>query len=304
MGGQIKAWLQLVRPFTLVAPFIAIFFGVIIQLAVYGNLASFWPNIPTIVFAALALSAAQAVGQILNQVEDVEIDILNHKDYRPIPSGKISVAQAETASWALAIFSILVGFAVNIYYGVFMMTFILFGILYNLEPFRVKKRLWINTISLSISRGLFPLPAAWAIFGNPGDAAPWLLGSIMAVWALAWQNTKDLDDVEGDRDCGIMTPVVYHRWKTLTSIIGFLSLVTFALLALYIVSGWLPSSMAILFILALPTAWMFYKMARNNISATSLENNELWASFYLTLAGFYIVAAAAYLVGPYLTLFS
>jgi len=287
MGGQIKAWLQLVRPFTLVAPFIAIFFGVIIQLAVYGNLASFWPNIPTIVFAALALSAAQAVGavgQILNQVEDVEIDILNHKDYRPIPSGKITVAQAETASWALAIFSILVGFAVNIYYGVFMMTFILFGILYNLEPFRVKKRLWINTISLSISRGLFPLPAA--------------------VWVLAWQNTKDLDDVEGDRDCGIMTPVVYHRWKTLTSIIGFLSLVTFALLALYIVSGWLPSSMAILFILALPTAWMFYKMARNNISATSLENNELWASFYLTLAGFYIVAAAAYLVGPYLTLFS
>lgn len=49
---------------------------------------------------------------------------------------------------------------------------------------------------------------------------------------------------------------------------------------------------------------MFYKMARNNISLTTLENNELWASFYLTLAGFYIVAAAAYLMSSYLTLFS
>ncbi len=304
MGGQFKAWIQLVRPFTLVAPFIAIFFGVIIQLAVYGNLAAFWPNLPTILFASLALSAAQAVGQILNQVEDVEIDILNHKDYRPIPSGKVNVGQAEMASWSLAIFSVLVGFAVNIYYGMFMTTFLLFGILYNLEPFRVKKRLWMNTASLALSRGLLPLPAAWSIFGNPADAAPWLLGSIMAVWVLAWQNTKDIDDVEGDRDCRIMTPVVYHKGKTLTRIMGILSLITFTLLTFYIVSGWLPSSMAILFILALPTFWMFYKMARNDISITSLENNELWASFYLTLAGFYIVAAAAYLVGPYLTLFS
>ena len=304
MGGQIKAWLQLVRPFTLIAPFIAVFFGAIIQLAAYGDLSSFLPNLHIIIFAALALSAAQAVGQILNQIEDVEIDILNHKDYRPIPSGKISVPQAEIATWALAIFSIIVGFAVSNYYGIFMVVFLLFGILYNLEPFRMKRRLWINTISLSLSRGLLPLPAAWSIFGNPGDASPWLLGSIMALWVLAWQNTKDIDDVKGDRDCGIMTPVVYHRWETLTRIIGILSFLTFATLAFYIASGWLPPNMAALFVLAFPTAWMFYKMARNNISLTTLENNELWASFYLTLAGFYIVAAAAYLMTSYLTLFS
>ena len=304
MGGQVKAWLQLVRPFTLVAPFIAVFFGVIIQLAAYGNLSSFWPNLHVIIFASLALSAAQAVGQILNQIEDVEIDIQNHKDYRPIPSGKISISQAEIAAWTLAVFSILVGFAVGSYYGMFMMVFILFGIFYNLEPFRVKKRLWVNTISLSLSRGLLPLPAAWSIFGNPGDAAPWLLGSVMAVWVLAWQNTKDIDDIEGDRNCGIITPVVYHKWKTLVYIIGFLSVLTFILLVFYVASGWLPPNMLALFILAFPTAWMFYKMAKNNISVTTLENNELWASFYLTLGGFYIVAAAAYLLGSYLTLFS
>jgi len=304
MGGRFRAWLQLVRPFTLIAPFIAIFFGVVIQLSVDGDLAAFLPHVPTIVFASLALSAAQAVGQILNQIEDVEIDRLNHKDYRPITSGAISVEQAEIATWALAIFAILVGFAINAQYGLFMLVFLIFGIIYNLEPFRLKRRLWMNTFSLAISRGLLPLPAAWSIFGNPADATPWMLGSVMALWVLAWQNTKDFTDVEGDRQCGIVTPAVYHRWKTLTAIIGICSLLTFVLLAGYIASGWLPGTMLTVFILALPTAWMFYKMVKNSIGFTALENNELWASFYLVLAGFYIVAAAAYLVEPYLTLFS
>jgi 4-hydroxybenzoate polyprenyltransferase len=304
MGGRFRAWLQLVRPFTLIAPFIAIFFGVIIQLSVYGDMAAFLPNIPTIIFAALALSAAQAVGQILNQIEDVEIDRLNNKDYRPITSGLISVEQAEIATWTLAIFAILVGFSVNVQYGLFMITFLVFGIVYNLEPFRVKRRLWLNTLSLSASRGLLPLPAAWCILGNTTDIVPWLLGTVMAMWVLAWQNTKDFNDVVGDRECGIMTPVVYHRWRTLTIIIGLFSLLTFALLTGYISVGWLPGTMLAVLLLALPTCWMFFKMAKHSIGITALENNELWASFYLTLAGFYIVTAAAYLIEPYLTLFS
>ena len=267
-------------------------------------MATFLPNIPIIIFASLALSAAQAVGQILNQIEDVEIDLLNNKDYRPITSGLISVEQAEIATWTLAIFAILVGFSVNVQYGIFMITFLLFGIVYNLEPFRVKRRLWLNTLSLSISRGLLPLPAAWCILGNTTDIAPWLLGSVMALWVLAWQNTKDFNDVVGDRQCGIMTPVVYHRWRTLTVVIGGFSLLAFTLLVGYVSAGWLPDTMLIVLLLGFPTGWMFFKMAKNSIGITALENNELWASFYLTLAGFYIVTAAAYLAGPYLTLFS
>jgi len=304
MGGHFRPWLQLVRPFTLIAPFIAIFFGVIIQLSFSGNMAAFLPNIPTIVFASFALSAAQAVGQILNQIEDVEIDLLNDKGYRPITNGTISVEQAEIATWSLAIFAILIGFAVNASFGIFILTFLVFGIIYNLEPFRVKRRLWLNTISLSISRGLLPLPAAWSILGNPMNATPWLIGSVIAMWVLAWQNTKDFNDIKGDHRCGIITPVVFHKWKTLTVIMGVCSLLTFALLAGYIVTGWLPGTMLAMLVLALPTGWMFFKMVKNSIGITTLENNELWASFYLTLAGFYIVAAAAYLVQPYLTLFS
>lgn len=299
-----KAWLQLVRPFTLIAPFIAVFFGVVIQLSAYGNLNSFFPNFHIIIFASLALSAAQAVGQILNQVEDVEIDIANNKDYRPIPSGLISVEKAELAAWTLAIFSVLASFSINTAYGIFIVLFLFFGAIYNIEPFRLKKRLWVNTASLAVCRGLMPLPAAWSIFGNPFDASPWLLGSIMALWVLAWQNTKDLNDIEGDKRYGVITPAVYHNFKTLTKIIGTLSLFAFFLLAIYIKFGLLPSNMVTLFLLSFPTIWMFYRMAKRRITLTSLENNDLWASFYLTLASFYIIAAATYLAGPYLTLFS
>ncbi len=301
---KLKAWFMLVRPFTLIAPFMAVIFGVILQLSAYNQLNIFLNNFIQILFAALALSSAQAVGQIMNQIEDVEIDKINGKSYRPIASGEISIESAQIVAWIFAIFSILVGFSINIYYGSFIVIFILAGILYNTEPFRLKKRLWLNTGSLAISRGLLPLPAAWSIFGNVADKTPWLLGTVMAIWVLAWQNTKDINDIEGDKKFGIMTPVVYHGLKNLSIIIAFLSFASFLLLAFYLVTGLLSINMVTLFLLCIPTLWMLYKLFKMDFSATTLENNELWAAFYLTLAGFYIIAAASYLIEPYITLFS
>lgn len=300
---RLKVWFTLVRPFTLITPFMAVLFGVILQLAEYNSLDIFWKNFPIIIFASFALSAAQAVGQIMNQIEDVEIDRVNKKDYRPIARGEISIEKAQLLALFLSIFSIIAGFSINIYYGFFMVSFLLAGILYNIEPFRLKKRLWLNTSLLAISRGLLPLPAAWSIFGNVTDKTPWLLGSIMAIWVLAWQNTKDLNDIEGDKKYGIITPAIYHGLRKLSFIIAVLSFISFLLLAIYLKAGWLSSNMATLFLLAIPTLWMLYKLFKLDFSMITLENNELWAAFYLTLAGFYIIASFTYLIEPYIRLF-
>ncbi len=299
-----RAWFMLVRPFTLIAPFLAVMFGSLFQLAIYNELQLFWQNFYIVFLASIALASAQAVGQVMNQVEDVEIDRANGKTYRPIASGEISEEKALAVAWFFSIISILIGFSINIYYGFFIVAFLLAGVLYNIEPFRLKKRLWLNTTSLAISRGLLPMPAAWSIFGNVGDAIPWLVGSVMAVWVLAWQNTKDINDVEGDRKFGIMTPAVYHGLEKLAKIIAILSFFSFFLLAIYIKAGLLPAEMTALFILLIPTMWMLYKLFKMDFSRISLENNELWAAFYLTLAGFYIIAAAVYLIHPYISLFS
>ena len=104
---NLKAWFMLVRPFTLIAPFMAILFGTLLQLAVYGDLDIFWSNFSLILFASFALAAAQAVGQIMNQVEDVDIDKVNGKSYRPIASGHIDEEKAQIIAWTFAIFSIL-----------------------------------------------------------------------------------------------------------------------------------------------------------------------------------------------------
>lgn len=301
---HLKAWFMLVRPFTLIAPFIAVLFGCIIQLATYDNLAIFADNILIILVGAAALAAAQAVGQVMNQVEDVDIDKENGKGYRPIASGEINKSSAEAVAWVFAIFSILIGFSINIRYGLFMVIFILFGILYDVEPFRLKKRLWINTGSLAISRGLLPLPAAWSIFGRLTDLEPWLIGSVMALWVLGWQNTKDIDDIEGDKKFGMITPAIHHGLKQLSQIIVGLSIASFLLLATYVATGALPGITAALFILAIPTAWMSYKLLKMTFARSSLENNELWAGFYLTLAGFYIIGAGVFLIEPYLQLFN
>ena len=299
-----KDLFNLVRPFTLIAPFIAVVFGVIFQLAYYNELYLFWNNFFIIVLASLSLAGAQAVGQIINQIEDIEIDKANGKDYRPIASGRISIGEAQVVAWAIASFSIISSFAINATYGIFITIFLLFGVFYNVEPFRFKKRLWINTTSLAISRGLLPLPAAWSIFGNAGDSIPWLVGSVMAFWVLAWQNTKDIDDAEGDRKYGVITPVVYHGLKKLSYIIAIFSFAAFFLLYMYIKMNLLSKEMASLFILFIPTMWMLYKLFKKDFTAASVENNDLWAAYYLTLASFYIIAAATYLIKPYINLFS
>ncbi|MCD6513206.1 MAG: UbiA prenyltransferase family protein [Thermoplasmata archaeon] len=301
---HVKDVFLLVRPFTLLAPFIAVLFGTIFQLAWYDELDIFWNEILKIIAAALALAAAQAVGQIINQVEDVEIDKANGKDYRPIASGRMRIEEAQIIAWIFAVFALLVSYPISIPYGIFITIFLLFGVFYNIEPFRFKKRLWINTLSLAISRGLLPLPAAWSVFGNVGDTVPWLIGSIMAVWVLAWQNTKDIDDIEGDLKYGVVTPAAYHGIKNLARIIAFLSFLSFFLLFIYINTNMISKEMATLFILAIPTAWMLYKLYTQDFEHGSLENNDLWAAYYLTLAGFYIIAAATYLIRPYITLFS
>ncbi len=298
-----KAWFMLVRPFTLIAPFMAVMFGVLFQLAAYGEIYLFWQNFSTVFFAALAMASAQAVGQIMNQVEDVEIDKANGKDYRPIVSGEISQEKAQAAALFFAIFSIIIGYSINIIYGSFMVILLMAGVFYNLEPFRLKKRLWLNTTSLAVSRGLLPMPAAWSVFGNVWDGTPWLLGSVIALWVMGWQNTKDINDIEGDKKYGIITPAVYHGLKGLTRIITAFSLLSFILLAIYIEMGFIPPHLSALFILLMPTLWMIYKITRGDFSKITLENNELWAAFYLTLAGFYIVSAMIYLIKPYITLF-
>jgi 4-hydroxybenzoate polyprenyltransferase len=109
--NKVYSLLVLLRPFTLLAPFIGVISGGILALAYYGQLSApyiaaappflRW-DIPgtELFFSAVTFAGANAASNVINQVYDADIDRIN-KPYRPIPSNAITVNEAMTLGWLL-----------------------------------------------------------------------------------------------------------------------------------------------------------------------------------------------------------
>ncbi len=290
---RIRGFIQLLRPYTLFAPMMAVIFGAVAQMAYSGELHLFWENIYLVLFAGITLMIAQASGQISNQACDPpDLDRLNDKGYRPIPSGIISQEEAISVGWGLALFSVASAFLIERQFG--MMISIIFVVIvsYNFEPLRLKKRLWINNLSMAFSRGLLPLPAVWSVFGDVFNPLPWLIGFCIFLWVVAWQSAKDIDDIKGDAAYGIMTPAVYHGVQKLKKIIVIPSSASFILLASFLWLDMIPSSFFILLILAIPTLIMHSYLGKEK-KIDQLENNIVWQLFYIVLGGWFMLTAVA-----------
>jgi 4-hydroxybenzoate polyprenyltransferase len=109
--GKLTAYFQLIRPFTLMAPLLAGFFGVL----------SIVTDFYLAIYVGLTLAACQAVGQIINQYCDIELDKII-KPYRPLPAGVLTKEEALGAAWLLAIAAIARAFTVNIQFGLGIIT--------------------------------------------------------------------------------------------------------------------------------------------------------------------------------------
>jgi 4-hydroxybenzoate polyprenyltransferase len=140
---------------------------------------------------------------------------------------------------------------------------------------------------MAVSRGLLPFIAVWSAFAYPFELKPWLLGSIAFLWVFAFQVTKDIPDVEGDRMYGIRTlPVVYGVKKTV-SFVKWASLLPFLPLALYIWLGMLPHQYLLLLSLVAVRqvgVWGFERKTE------ILENTISWNMFYIGLGLIFILA--------------
>lgn len=208
-----RAWLELARPFTLLAPAIGMVSG---ALAASGAVARglVQPIATDHLAARIAAGAAMAAtlnaaSNALNQVTDLDADRIN-KPTRPIPAGRISSRAAVRASlagyllagiaaWALgpACFAAVVGGAVC-------------TLAYSVPPLRLKRFGWLANGTIAMSRGLLLTIAGWTTVASARAADPWWLGGVMALFLLGAASTKDFSDVEGDRASGVSTlPVSY-----------------------------------------------------------------------------------------------
>jgi len=131
--GKFVGYIQLVRPFTLLAPLLAGIFGVLTPVKNFSL-----EHLTTAVYVGLTLALLQASGQVINQYADSELDKLI-KPYRPIPSGLVTREEALGLAWLLAIFSIGRAFTISTFFGLIGLTLLFFAVFYSLAPFSPRK---------------------------------------------------------------------------------------------------------------------------------------------------------------------
>ena len=151
----------------------------------------------------------------LNDIYDFEIDLVNRPD-RPLPSGRISLNHAKTATAITMISSILSialcywlisgsnpveGFEVSDWYPSLAIWIIALILLISYEfPFglRLKDKGLPGNISISISVGLVVVFGASAVF-EPFSEKAWSLFLVGIFYNTSREIIKDVQDVEGDK---------------------------------------------------------------------------------------------------------
>jgi 4-hydroxybenzoate polyprenyltransferase len=314
MPKKLRGFIDLIRPFTLLAPLIGgICGGLMGWRSVNDDPLPFlyindhFPFLQAhdgflqLILGASVLITLNAASNALNAVYDVEIDKIN-KPYRPIPSGIVTKDEARTIAWILyplVLFrAMLLDREQNAsgYFGLFILLIMLITIAYSTQPLRLKKRLWISNITIAFARGLLGFVAAWSIFGNPwNDPTPWLIGGVMMIFLIGAITSKDFTDIKGDKMYGIKTlPVAYGIRKS-SVLSGPFFVFPFILILLGLMTGVLKLPMFWLVLLAI---WGVIIAILMQTVATreekTFENTIVWVNMYLMLMAMQIFFAATY----------
>jgi 4-hydroxybenzoate polyprenyltransferase len=268
--GRLMAYVQLCRPFTLVAPVMAGLFGVLAPVAEPSP-----GHVVTAVYVGLTLALAQACGQCINQYADVELDRVV-KPYRPLPSGAISREEAMGVAWLLAIFSVGRAFTIGTPFGLVTLALIFFAVFYSLSPLSPRRvNPFLNVGWTAVSRGLIPALAVWSVYGDPRGALHY--AAFAFLWCLALQGTKDIGDSEGDRMFGIRTIANSYGAR------GFLVYAAAVSSAMYVYAYlFVPVMLALIPLTAVALIGLRRQVA-------GVENNLSWVCFYLGLGLTYVL---------------
>jgi len=279
-GRYLRAYVELVRPFTSFPPFLAILFGSLAGAFATGSEI----DIITLIYAGLAMTFAQIFGQVTNQLADpLELDKINNKE-RVLVRGALPRAEVELIAFMFMLGSLLLAFAVHMLYTTFVCLTILSALFYNYEPIRLKKRFMLNNLILAFSRGLVPMLAAWSVF-SPLTAEAWIYAGGLFIWVFGWQTTKDIPDVEGDKRFGIKTlPVVWGVEKS----IKFIAATTLAFVFYHVFAALHTGCKGFLLIAVVVGA--FGIRGLKMITKESFTENTFgWVAFYLGIVLYYIL---------------
>ncbi|MEW5996255.1 MAG: UbiA family prenyltransferase [Candidatus Micrarchaeota archaeon] len=290
---RLPGYIELLRPFTLLAPFAGVFSSGLIAAAVAGIRAEgvFLP----LLIASFSAALLNGASNIFNQACDVEVDRIN-KPARPLPSGRVKLGEAERAAAGTYILSLALAAFVNAYFFILAAFAAFLTILYSWHPVRLKNHGWVANGTIAVSRGLLLTVAGWSVAASPFSPVPWFIGSIFGLFLLGAASTKDFADIPGDSKYGARTlPIIYGVERAANIIAPFLAL-PFLLVPAGVYAGLLPPAAIFLTFLSLWGAYAAYLIVKEPKKLALEANHPSWIHMYLIMAFGYIGFAISYLI--------
>ena len=295
---RIRGYIDLFRPFTLLAPFI-VSMSLMVASLVYNKAivpSDWWVIVSN---AGLTLAIVNAASNALNQATDFEADKIS-KPYRPIPRGIVKPDEAQSIAYILYLFALLRSVTINVWFGIFVFLIMIFTVTYSLPP-RIKRFLFLNQVWIAIPRGLLGILAAWSVFGDPFQKEPLIFGTIATVYLIGGMATKDIVDSMADKTTGVHTMVNTYGTKK-TALISFpFMFLPFTLIPIMVNNGVLEPYLWPLSFLLIPSCLIFYLMIKESESKT-LENIHAWSIMYIVYIFFALGFASLIIFGGTLDL--
>lgn len=188
---KLIAYIQLTRPINLLITFFSVFTSAYLCV-------KFEFDFIIVFIAATAASLINAAGNVLNDYLDIEIDKINRPN-RILISHELSKNFVLMFYYTLNFLALTLTFFVNFNTFLIASLTIIILVLYN---FKFKSVPLLGNIVVAFLTGLVFIYGGYAV-GNPGPSV------IVALFAflinLMREIIKDLEDVEGDKQSGILT---------------------------------------------------------------------------------------------------
>jgi geranylgeranylglycerol-phosphate geranylgeranyltransferase len=302
VSSRLRLYLELARPFTLVAPALGVLSGAVTAAGAAPREPWSASLLVGPALGAVMAMTLNAANNALNQIYDLEIDRIN-KPGRPLTSGRLSLRGAWAFTWTTYVAALALAWLVApggrhecfwIVLAATMATFI-----YSCPPLRTKQRgIWAN-VTIAVPRGVLLKVAGWSCVKTVAGIEPWFIGAVFGLFLLGASTTKDFADMTGDAMGGCRTlPIVYGvrraAWMISPSFV-----VPFLLIAAGAWTGVLTGNPLLLYALAaFMTAYgiyVCYLMLRRPEDLAVEANHVSWAHMYRMMFVAQVGFAVAYL---------
>jgi 4-hydroxybenzoate polyprenyltransferase len=298
-----RAYVDLGRPFTLVAPALGFISGALTAIgAAPREPWTPWLLVAPIVGAAMA-ALLNAGNNALNQIYDLEIDRVN-KPKRPLTSGRLTIAQAWRFTNITYVLALILAWLVapqgrhECFWLVVVAVVCTY--IYSVPPLRTKRLgIWAN-VTIAIPRGVLLKVAGWSSVKTIVGVEPWYIGAIFGLFLLGATTTKDFADMEGDRRGGCRTLPIQYGVRRAAWMISPSFVVPWVMIAagawVHVLTGnfWLLQALGA--VMTVYGLYVLYLMLRRPEDLAVEENHVSWAHMYRMMFVAQIGFALAYLL--------